>query len=58
MERKRRKWKMTKKKVYIITEGDKRAKKKKKERKKEVKKIKGRSKERSIILFSNTANIL
>jgi len=59
MERKRRKWKMTKKKVYIITEGDKRAKKKKKkERKKEVKKIKRRSKERSIILFSNTANIL
>ena len=31
---------------------------KKKERKKEVKKIKRRSKERSIILFSNTANIL
>ena len=57
MKRNGKKMEMTKKKVYIITDREKRAKKKK-ERKKEVKKIKRRSKERSIILFSNTANIL
>ena len=47
---------MTKKKVYIITEGGGKSQQKKRER--EVKKIKRRCKERSIVLFSNTANIM
>ena len=47
---------MTKKKVYIITGWGRGRANKKRER--EVKKIKRRHKERSIVLFSNTANIM